>query len=186
MPPSSKPRMRGGIIKRGSTFSYVVRTRDPASGQSKLRWVGGFATEREARTARDRARAETNDGTYVAPHRVTVGEWLTVWLEAHRGTLKPSTAASYEDKIECYLRPRIGSVKLQELSPARLSKLWTELHERGGKDGAPLSPRTVEFARAVLRKACADAIVERLIQVNPVQGSKSPRRQRRELVECRV
>lgn len=39
----------------------------------------------------------------------------------------------------------------------------------------------MEYTRAILRKACADAVVERLISINPVQGSKAPRRQRREL-----
>ena len=46
----------------------------------------------------------------------------------------------------------------------------------GGKGGKPVSPRTVEFARAVLRKALEDAVVERLIQGNPVVGSKMPKR----------
>ena len=50
------------------------------------------------------------------------------------------------------------------------------MHERGGKDGRPVSPRTVEFARAVLRRAMNDAVVGRLIEVNPVVGSKAPRK----------
>src|SRR5699024_7634190 len=38
-----------------------------------------------------------------------------------------------------------------------------------------LSPRTVEFARAVLRKALDDAVIERIIEVNPVVGTKRPK-----------
>jgi len=53
--------------------------------------------------------------------------------------------------------------------------LFRDLYEHGGKDGAPLSPRTVEFARAVLRRALQDAVVDRLIEVNPVIGTKRPR-----------
>lgn len=51
-----KPGMRDGIIRRGSTYSYVVRERDPRTGGTKPRWVGGFATRAEAKKARDAAR----------------------------------------------------------------------------------------------------------------------------------
>jgi integrase len=42
--------------------------------------------------------------------------------------------------------------------------------------GKPVSPRTVEFARAVLRRAMNDAVMDRLIEVNPVIGSKTPKK----------
>ena len=35
-------------MKRGNTWSYVIRVKDPETGVSKPRWVGGFRTE-EAR-----------------------------------------------------------------------------------------------------------------------------------------
>ena len=38
-----------------------------------------------------------------------------------------------------------------------------------------LSPRKVEFARAVLRRAMADAVVDRHLEVNPVIGTKRPK-----------
>ena len=34
-------------MKRGNTWSYVIRVKDPETGVSKPRWVGGFATEEE-------------------------------------------------------------------------------------------------------------------------------------------
>jgi integrase len=53
--------------------------------------------------------------------------------------------------------------------------VFKDLYERGGKDGKALSPRTVEFARAVLRRAMQDAVLDRLVEVNPVVGTKRPR-----------
>jgi integrase len=38
------PRLRDGVIKRGGSWSYVIRVPDPATGMSKPRWVGGFDT----------------------------------------------------------------------------------------------------------------------------------------------
>ena len=50
------PRLRDGVMKRGRTWSYVIRVKDPETGVSKPRWVGGFATEAVAKAARDEAR----------------------------------------------------------------------------------------------------------------------------------
>jgi integrase len=169
-------RMRDGIIKRGATWSYVVREKDPATGKTRPRWVGGFSTRTAAKAARDGARNAVNTGTYVAPQDVTVGAYLDRWLEAHSVELKPSTVWSYRAKIDLYLKPAIGNDRVQELNPSGLSVKWKQLYEHGGKDGKPVSVRTVEFARAVLRRAMADAVLDRVITVNPVIGSKLPKR----------
>lgn len=176
MTETTKPTMKDGIIKRGSTYSYVVRERDPETGKTKPRWVGGFSTVKAAKAARDKARNDVNRGTYVAPQAVTVGAWLDQWLVGAEVELKPSTVASYRAKIDQYLKPTLGAERLQGLSPARLSVVWRDLSDHGGKDGRPLSPRTVAYARAVLRKACADAVVARVLEVNPVAGSRAPKR----------
>jgi integrase len=168
--------MKDGIIQRGATFSYVVRERDPQTGKTKPRWVGGFPSRTAAKKARDAARHAVNRGTYVAPQDLKVGKYLDDWIEAHSVELKPSTIASYKNKINLYLKPAIGHERLQALSPNGLSVVFRDLHKHGGADGKPVSARTVEFARAVLRRAMNDAVVNRLIEVNPVIGSKAQRK----------
>jgi integrase len=59
------PRLRDGVIKRGGSWSYVIRVRDPASGASKPKWVGGFATEEAAKAAREEARVRARRGEFV-------------------------------------------------------------------------------------------------------------------------
>jgi integrase len=169
-------RMRNGIVKRGSTWSYVVRERDPETGKTKPRWVGGFKTRKDAEKARDGARNAVHRGTYVAPRDLTVGKYLDDWILGHEVELKPSTAASYRSKIDLYLKPAIGHERLQALSPSLLSVVFQEMAKHGGKDGKPISPRSVEFTRAILRRACNDAVVGRLIEINPVVGSKKPKK----------
>ena len=53
------PRLRHGVMKRGNTWSYVIRVKDPETGVSKPRWVGGFATEEAAKS---RPRREPGKG----------------------------------------------------------------------------------------------------------------------------
>jgi integrase len=169
-------RMRGGIIKRGSIYYYVVRERDPQTGKTKPHWIKGDRSRKITEEMRDAARHAVNRGTYVAARDLTVGNHLDNWIEAHEVELKPSTAASYRAKINSYLKPTIGHERLQSLSPSRLSVVFRDMHQHGGAAGKPVSPRTVEFARAVLRRALNDAVVDRLIEVNPVIGSKAPKK----------
>lgn len=173
-PSTAAPKMKDGIVRRGSTWSYVVRERDPGSGKMKPRWVGGFTTMREAKAARDKARNDVARGTYVAPQTVTVGDWLDTWLAGAEVELKPSTVHMYRQKIEAYLKPAIGGERLQSLSPVRLSEVFAKLAKSGGQGGRPLSARTVQQVRAILRRACAVAVVNRVIEVNPVVGSTAP------------
>ncbi|WP_440105048.1 hypothetical protein [Streptosporangium sp. H16] len=48
--------LRDGVMKRGRTWSYVIRVEDPETAEGKPGWVSGFATEDEAEAARDEAR----------------------------------------------------------------------------------------------------------------------------------
>ena len=64
------PQLRDGVIKRGDSWSYVIRVRDPATGVSKPRWVGGFESEEDAKAARMRpASVPGAAGTSTAPHQ---------------------------------------------------------------------------------------------------------------------
>ena len=170
------PRLRDGVIKRGGSWSYVIRVPDPASGESKPKWVGGFDTEEAAKAARDEARIRARRGEYVNRSVSTVAEYLAEWVEIHASTVKPKTLAGYRHDIDHYIVPRIGRMRLQALRPAVLSKFYRDLAERGGRDGRPLSSWTVSHIHRTLRKALADAVhVDQLLAVNPAERSKLPR-----------
>jgi hypothetical protein len=57
---------------RGRTWSYVIRVKDTETGNSKPRWVGGYATEEEAKAARDEAEGKARRGEYIDRNRITV------------------------------------------------------------------------------------------------------------------
>ncbi len=170
------PKLRDGVIKRGASWSYVIRVPDPATGVTKPRWVGGFATEQDAKAARDEARVRARRGEYVNRSASTVAEYLVEWLEAHATTVKPKTLAGYRHDIDHYILPRIGRMRLQALRPAVISKLYRDLSEQGSRDGGPLSVSTISHIHRTLRKALADAVdVEQVLAVNPAARSKRPK-----------
>lgn len=172
----ARPRLRDGVMKRGSTWSYVIRVRDPETGVSKPKWVGGFVTEEEAKAARDEARVKARRGEYIDRTTITVAQYLDEWLEAHAVEIKPRTLAGYHTMVRLYIKPHIGDLRLQAVRPAQITKLYRDLLASGGEGGKPLSVSTVMRVHAILHKAFADAVlVDELIPSNPAERAKRPK-----------
>ena len=179
--------MKDGIKRRGSTWTYVVRVRDPQNGRMKDAWVGGFATEQEAKVARNAARAAADQGTAVAATRITVRDYLEDWLEASASRVRPTTLVSYSLHVHRYIVPAIGAGRLQQLTPAMIDKMNAALLKSGrmprrepveGEKPAPaqgLSPATVRRCGATLHKALGDAVRKKLIPYNPADAVDLPR-----------
>ena len=85
------PRLRDGVMKRGHYLVVRDSRQGPETGISKPRWVGGFATEQDAKAARDEARVHTRKGQYIDRNSITVATYLDQWLEAHAVEIKPKT-----------------------------------------------------------------------------------------------
>jgi integrase len=95
----------------------VIRVPDPAAGVNKPKRVGGFATEHDAKAARDEARVRARRGEYVGRSASTLADYLSEWLDSHSSTVKPKTLAGYRHDIDHYIVPRIGRMGLQALRP---------------------------------------------------------------------
>lgn len=174
--------LRDGVIRRGGTWSYVVRVAHPDTGVTRPKWVGGYRSEAAAKAARDDARVAARRGEYVDRTNVTVADYLHEWLQSHACSVKPKTLAGYRYDIEHYIVPRIGGQRLQSLRPAIVSKMYRDIAVNGGRYGGPLSARTVAHTHTTLRKALNDAVhVERLIASNPAERAKRPRLETREV-----
>lgn len=165
-----KKRRRGG----GSCWqlpSGSWRAEVPVPGGRPHRKT--FPTEREAvrwqtatAAARD-ARSLPDD-----PGRATVNDRIDVWLANARGTIDPSTHASYESELGRLVRPGLGPVRLADLTPAR-AKGWLDALADAGWS-ADKRGRAVQQARAVLA-----ADVGTLLPANPLAKLKRPRAARK-------
>jgi integrase len=145
--------MRGHVHKRGSTWTVVYDEHRAESDKRVQRSKGGFATRREAQAFLTGTLSRLGDGSYAAPSKVTLGEYLNAeWLPAIEATLRPLSRANYESVIRLRLVPHLGHVRLQVLSGAHLASFYRELEQTG------LSAATVRLSHAVLHRALHDAV----------------------------
>lgn len=167
--------MRGHVHRRGNTWTYVVDVgRDPVTGARRQRTKGGFATKREAEVALARIVGGVDTVTVATASVLTFGEFLEQWLNGHAPTVKATTAKCYRERLRWYVIPRLGHVKLVDLSPLHVQTLWADLLESGGRHGG-LAPASVSGVRRALRKALNDAVAWGLIPNNPVTLVNGPR-----------
>lgn len=73
------------------------------------------------------------------------------WLFSVKNDVKESTYTRYERNIRVYLLPLLENQKLKKLSNDYLKAIPKQLLERGGKDGMPLSAKTVSDILCVLK-----------------------------------
>ena len=145
--------MRGHVRKRGNRWSIVLDVgTDPETGKRRQRWHSGFETKREAETELTKLLGQLQTGSYVAPSKRTLGDFLEhEWLPAIRHTIRPLTYESYERGCRNHLVPHLGDVPLQRLTPAQVNAAYATLLAR-------LAPGTVRQVHAVLHRALEAAV----------------------------
>jgi integrase len=166
---------RGSIIKRGSTYSIVLDLGRGPDGRRVRRWHSGYRTKKDAERARTELLARVDQGAYVEPSRLTLAAFLRQqWLPGLAGRVRATTLHSYRTNLERYVLPRIGQVMLQRLTPAHLNALYGALQAAGGRNGQPLSGRTVQAVHMTVRKALGDAARWGLVTRNVAQLADPP------------
>ena len=144
-------------------------------GRRRRKWIRGFPTRRAAQVRLTEELHKLDGGGFVEPTTQTVQGYMRDWLNGHRTAVRPSTWASYRHNLENHVFPRLGRVPLSRLTGTQLSGLYADLLEGGrtrGKGG--LSPRTVRYVHAIIRKALADAFRQGLVQRNVAEEARPP------------
>ncbi len=164
-----KPRTAGG------TWSYRIDTGLDDRGRRRQREVGGFRTKKEAQAALNDALSGSQRGTYVAPSRTTVSQFLDEWHEGAKTELGVTAWTNYGQIIRRNIQPYLGTKRLTDLSPLDVKRWHGKLLDGGRHDGGPLSVASVKLAHRILHRALADAVRWKLIAANPASGVRVPR-----------
>ena len=134
-------------------------------------------TKREAREKLDAAKADLLRGLPVrADERMTVGRYLPEWLAAHGMEIRPGTYIYYGKLIRLHLLPRLGGVRLVQLAPTTLQRLYADLVAEKATGGAGLSPSSVAVIHQILHAALRRAAEHGLVARNVADLVRPPRR----------
>lgn len=154
-----------GIYRRGDRYAIVYR--DAAGRQHK-----------EAARTLDDARAlkrRRESGETNAAGRLAFAEYALEWIDRH--PCRESTRHDYRTCLERWIIPFLGEKRrLADVSPLLANQLVAHLRAAEGRSG-PLADSTVQTILKPLRACMAQAKAEGLVQHNPTQGLRVPKRE---------
>lgn len=151
---------------------------DPTTG--KRRSVYGHS-QKEVRQRLTQVQSDIDNNVFVAPDRMTVGEWFDRWVADYCNSTKESTRDSYRGHIENHIKPALGSVKLTSLTPDMCQNFVNSLKNKPGKGSKPMSAKTIKNIAGTLHEALRRAVKNRYIHFNPASDLDIPRIERYEI-----
>lgn len=173
------------MARRGKGEGSIYR--DPRNkqwiGMLDLGWQDGRrvrkairgASRREVADKLARVRSDQQRGmTPPTDERTTVTTFLEGWVRDVRATVRPATFVCYEGHVRLHIVPRIGRLRLVDLSPAHVRAMLD--HGQAGR-----SARSVQLTHAVLRRALNQALRDGLVARNVAALVDAPRVRRDEV-----
>ena len=146
---------------------------DPGTGKQIQKSVTG-KTQREVAQKLREVTGEIDQGIYIEPCKMNLGEWLDIWSEEYLCDVKPYTVASYQGLIRNHIKPALGGLPLEEIPPHIIQKFYNSLTKET-KDKKPLCAKTVKNVHGVLHRALQQAVQNGYIRSNPTDACKLPR-----------
>ena len=149
-----------------STWRIILSLGRGEDGKYKQKWVTFRGTRKQAEEKLTELTAEVHKGEFVEPSRITVGEWLDDWVET--GIAPPRCTANtyllYLGIIKNHLKPSLGSIRLQHLTPLHIERYYKELD---------LSQATVRVHHGLLGNALKAAVDSGMLRQNVAKRVKN-------------
>ena len=130
----------------GSWYYYAELSAD-SGGKRRRQRQGGFATQREAQAALVDLQDRVQKRTHVDVGRQTLGDYLDAWL-AGKAKLTPSTRRTYAEHIRLYLKPALGHIRLDQLTPGDIERMYAAIRCLGTDEAAPTTPELTAMLAA--------------------------------------
>lgn len=164
------------VNRKGKEYTYwearITVGRDPGTGKQIQRSFSG-KTQKEVREKMQAAAVAVNTGTYIAPQKMTVAEWLNIWLSEYTASLKPGSVAAYASNIKKHIIPALGAIKLADLHPHTVQTFINSLE--------CISTSTVRMVYRTLHTALEKAVMLDYIPKNPSGKCVLPKTEKKEI-----
>lgn len=161
---------RGSLFPRkkdGRIVLWIGKVRDPASLRTgHPRWIRVYNTDAQAAADELDDRIDELEAGLDPAGGYTVAGWLQMWVEEiHSPRVRPTTSSKTRSLIDNHITPAIGTLSLRRLKPQHLRRM---IH------AIPTS-NTALACDIVMRRALADALMERVIDIDPSLSVDKPR-----------
>jgi integrase len=160
--------MNATIYKRGNR--YYVHAYWDERGRRRQHKKGGFKTEGEARRYRNAFLAKGANPLFAAPNRTTVDAWCDRFLDLveRQDRKKATTVRDYTSTLETWVRPFIGSMRLQDVRPLDCDEIFAAMIDAGRSDA------TIRKVYRVASRAFRVAVMKGLLDANPFERASVP------------
>ena len=173
----------GGTIRQRPDGRWEARYTlgiDPGTGKQIQKSVYG-KTQKEVAQKLRQITAEIDAKTYVAPCKLSISEWMSIWAQDYLVGVKASTAYLYRRTIELYIDPHLGHIRLDALNAHAVQHFYNELAKPSKPDAAPLSAKSIKNIHGVLHKALQQAVLLNYIRYNPTTACVLPKIVKKEI-----
>ncbi len=143
------------------TYQAVIERGFDSSGK-RIRETKTFATRKEAEAYYNSQISAVNNGTYIEPSKLTVSQAVDEWFATEvEPRLAPATIASYKVNIENHIKPALGAVQLQKLTPTAVQNFYNSLDKDKG-----LSQRSIKYIHDNLHRCLKHFVNSQVIPKN--------------------
>ena len=116
-----------------------------------------------------------DDGIDLDAAKMTVAQWLDIWMQEYRSGIKDSTKATYAQDIRLHIVPDFGDIKLSRLTAAHVQRMYNQAMKRG------LSPKSIKNTHGILHKALEQAVKLGYIDRNVCNSCELPAIRKKEM-----
>ncbi|MBQ7328462.1 MAG: site-specific integrase [Oscillospiraceae bacterium] len=159
-------------VVKGKEYTYYearyTEVFDPRTGKQIQRSISDKSKKVVAQKLKA-AMAALDAGTYKAPCKMTVAQWLDIWVAEYLNSVKPLTKHNYNKQVQKHFKPALGAVRLDALDTHTIQRFYNSLSASG------LSPKTVKNLHGILHCALQQAIACDYLSRNPADACKLPK-----------
>lgn len=149
----------GNVLKEYATF----RPDPDKTEKQNQKALQAFAVEFEKKV---------QNGLYLDGEKLTFREFTEIWIREYaKVRLAVTTLYRYQDNLDRYILPEIGSIKMAKIQPRVLNRLFNKLSERG------IAPSSIRHVRSVISSIFSTAVKWNVCTDNPCRRTDPPRKE---------
>lgn len=115
----------------------------------------------------------------VGNRTLTLEKWAETWLNEYiRPYRKTATIDFHGGNLRLHILPELGKVKLENLTPMKITKFANTLPKKSNGRGGTLSPTTVGDIRRTFSAMIETAVQQGLMPSNPAKAAQWPSEER--------